>query len=90
MFGTVSHDSVDGETKVSVIFADGNSWYSEWFNTEDLININDIFDFSLSGEQVWERYIKYGEALTRKQRYYISWKYDLWLKENSRDIISWI
>ena len=90
LFGIVSHDSIDKETKVAVIFANGISGFSEWFNTEDLINIKDIFDFSLNGEQVWEQYIRYGRALTTKQRYYISWQYDLWLKESLKDTISWI
>ena len=90
LFGIVSHDSIGEETKGAVIFANGVSGFSEWFNTVDLINIKDIFDFSLNGEQVWNQYIKYGEALTRKQRYYISCQYDLWLEENLKDIISWI
>lgn len=71
LFGIVSHDSIGKETKVEVIFANGVGGFSEYFNTEDLINIKDIFDFSLNGEQVWDQYIRYGEALTRKQRYYI-------------------
>ena len=90
LFGIVSHDSIGKETNVEVIFANGVSGMSEYFNTKDLINIKDIFDFSLNGEQVWDQYIRYGEALTRKQRYYISWQYDLWLEENLKDIISWI
>ena len=42
LFGIVSHDSIGKETKVEVIFANGVGGFSEYFNTEDLINIKDI------------------------------------------------
>lgn len=90
LIGIVSHDSIDKETKVEVIFANGVGGFGEWFETEYLININDIFDCWLSGDQVWKEYIRDGIAMTQKQRHYIAWQYDLWLTESLKDIVTWV